>query len=190
MTIESINENMEARESKHPLDSVETIVVDPDDVVETMRRNERDETEQRDHVLRVSPPFEGVKKAKTHITEPHTFYPSEMDPKPVHFVSEVFLVGHGAGSRHPDWRNGWGHPNRHDERAQFRDEFDYRGEHGENRPLTDEEKQEWDEWWENVIEMWEDRVRHALKNTDEITLTSQYPNVEDTTVAVEWVRDD
>jgi hypothetical protein len=34
--------------------------------------------------------------------------------------------------------------------------------------------------------MWEDRVRHALKNTEGLTLTSEHPDIEDTTVAVRF----
>jgi len=176
--------------SDHPAADVDTIVVDPDDVIEAMQRNDRDQDEQRSHVLRVSPSFEGEKKATPHVSEAHTYYPPELSQKPLHIGPEAFIVGHGAGSRHPDWRNEWSYPNLHEERSLFRDEFDARDEHGENRPLTDEEEDEWEEWWDTAVEMWKDRVRHALKNTEEMTLTSQHPDIEDTTVAVRFESND
>jgi len=174
--------------SDHPAADVDTIVVDPDDVIEAMRRNDRDRDEQRTHVLRVSPSLEGDKKAKPHVSEAHTYYPPELSQKPIHIGPEAFIVGHTAGSRHPDWRNEWSYPNLHEQRSLFRDEVDARDEHGDNRPLTEEEEGEWEEWWDAAVEMWEDRVRHALKNTEDLTLTSQHPNIEDTTVPVQFER--
>jgi len=41
------------------------------------------------------------------------------------------------------------------------------------RPLTDEEEADWEDWWDTVVEMWEDRVRHQLKNTEELTLAAE-----------------
>lgn len=177
-------------DENHPAAGLETIVVDPDAVVEAMRRNKRDETEQRSHVLRVSPPFDGQQTATQYVSEDHAHYPSGMDPKPVHIAAEAFIVGHDAGSRHPDYRSEWSFPNRHEQRSLFRDEFDAYGEHGENRPLTDDEEAEWEEWWATAVEMWEDRVRHALQKTDDITLTSQHPDIEQTTVAVRFESDE
>ena len=170
--------------SDHPAANIDTIVVDPDDVVAAMRRNRRDETEKRSHYLRVSPPFEGEKKSKPHVSEAHTYYPPEMDPKPLHMGASCLLVGHDAGERHPDFHDEWRFPNYGTEKALFRDEIEARDDDGGYRQLTDDEEADWDDWWETVVEMWEDRVRHALKNTEELTLTSQYPDIEDTTVAV------
>lgn len=175
-------------ESEHPAEDIEVVVVDPDDVVAAFERNKRDETEQRSHVLRVSPPFEGECKATLEVSESHTYYPPEMDPKPIHLGPAAFLVGHDAGGRHPDYRNEWNHPDISQERSLFRDEMDAYGPDGESRELTDEEEDEWEDWWETAMEMWEDRVRHALQSTDELTLTSQHPEVEDTTVAVRVER--
>lgn len=170
----------------HQAAAVETIVVDPDDVVEAMKRNHRDQDEQRSHTLRITAPFKGEKEATPHVSEAHRYYPPELSQKPIHIGPEAFIVGHAAGSRHPDWWNQWAYPNLHEERSLFRDEFGARDEHGENRPLTDEEEDEWGEWWDAAVEMWEDRVRHALQNVDELTLTSQDPAVEDTTVRVRY----
>ena len=168
----------------HPAAGLDTIVVDPDDVIEAMRRNKRDEDEQRSHVLRVTPPLEGEQTATPHVSEAHTRYPSEMDPKPLHIAPEAFIVEHEAGSRHPDWSNEWAYPDYGTQKARFHDEFDARDEHGDIRQLTDDEEAEWEEWWDTVVETWKANVRHALGNTDELTLTSQHPDIDDTTVSV------
>jgi len=171
-------------DSDHPAADVETIIVDPDDVVEAMRRNKRDRDEQRSHVLRVSSPFKGEKTATPHVSEAHTYYPPELSQKPLHIGPEAFIVGHTAGSRHPGWFDEWSHPSIHRERSLFRDEFNAHDKCGANRALTDEEEDEWEEWWDTAVEMWEDRVRLQVKNTEELTLTSQHPDTEDTTVSV------
>lgn len=168
-------------ERDHPTADLETIVVEVDDVIETMRRNKRDEREQRSHVLRVSPSFEGERKATPHVSETHTYYPPEMDPKPIHLSPAALLLGHDAGAHHPDYRDEWTYPDMTEERALFRNERDI---NEDDRPLSDELEDEWDEWWTTVVEMWEDRVRHALKHTDELMLTSQHPEIGNTTVAV------
>jgi len=171
---------------KHRAENIDTIVVDPDDVVKVMERNKRDETEQHTHVLRVTPPFAGEHSANPHVSQDGKFYPEDVDAKPIHFTPENFLVGHSAGKRHPDFRSEWCHPDISEQRSLFRDEFDARGDNAENRPLTDEEETEWEEWWETSLEMWEGRVRRALKNTNEITLISQNPEVGNTTVEVRF----
>jgi hypothetical protein len=185
---ETTMSNEQKRE--HPASDIDVIVVDEDDVVETMQRNRRDENEQRSHVLRVTPPFAGEKRAKTHVSENHTHYPPDMDPKPLHFGPEAFLVGHSAGSRHSEWRDEWRHPNIHEQKSLFRDEYDAHGEDGGNRELTDDEEEKWTRWWDTAVEMWESEVRHALGTTDQLTLTSQHPNVSETTVYVRVETDE
>lgn len=168
----------------HPAADVDTIVVDPDDVIEAMRRNNRDRDQQRDHVLRISPPFDGQKEATPHISQAHAYYPPELSQKPIHISPSAFIVGHTAGNRHSDWRKTWSYPNRSLQRSIFRDEFGILADDGGDRQLTDEEQDKWDEWWETVVERWEDRARHALTKTEELTLTHPHPDVEKTVVAV------
>ena len=171
-------------EVENPAADLDTIVVDPDNVIEAMRRNDRDSDEQRSHVLRVTPPLEGEQTATPYVSEAHAHYPPELSQKPLHLIPEAFVVGDGAGSRHPDWRNEWSYPDYGTEKHRFRDEIDAWEDDGGTRPLTDDEEDEWEEWWETVVEMWEDRVRHQLKNTKELTLTSQLPDTDDTTVSL------
>jgi len=149
-----------------------------------MRRNDRDSDEQRSHDLRVTPPLEGEQTATPHVSEAHNYYPPEMNSKPLHIGPEALLVGHSAGSRHPDWWNEWSYPDYRQVQHLFRDEIEAWGDHGETRPLTDEEEDEWDEWWNTTLEKWEDRVRHVLTSTEELTLMSDHPDNEDTTVSV------
>lgn len=52
-----------------------------------------------------------------------------------------------------------------DERESYYDEFD-------------------DEWFPLHLDEWEDNTRNALSNVDELTITSQYPEIENTTVSV------
>jgi hypothetical protein len=179
-----------AQPDDHPAAALDTIVVDPDDVVEAMRRNHRDQDEQHSHVLRVTPPFDGDRRGKPHVSEAHAYYPPELSQKPIHIGPEGFIIGDDAGSRHPDWRNEFSHPDYGTEKARFRDEIGARDDNGDYRQLTDDEEAEWDEWWETVVEMWEDRVRTALKSTEELTLTSRHPDVDDTTVNVRFETSD
>jgi len=170
----------------HPAADLETVVVNADDVVEAMRRAARDRDEQLSHVLRVSPPLQGEQTATPHVSEAHTYYPPELSQKPIHIGPATFLVGHSPGVRHPDYRAEWSYPDISEERALFRDEFDIAEE---DRPISDELEEEWEEWWNTVVEIWEGRVRHALKNTDEITLGDHLPDTDDTIVAVKFEGD-
>jgi len=170
--------------TEHPASGLDTVVVGVDDVVEVFRRDRRDETKQRNHVLRISPPFEGEQPATPHSSETHTYYPPEMNTTPIHLGPGAFVVGHSRGARHSDWRNEWNYPDLHEERSLFRNEIDAFNDNGGYRELTDDEEAEWDEWWETVVDMWEDRVRHALEKTEELTFASQYPDVESATVSV------
>jgi hypothetical protein len=164
--------------------ALDSIVVQITDVIEAMRRNERDRNEQRNHVLRVTPPFDGDKQASLHVSEPHTHYPSDVT-KPLHLSPEAFIVGDSGGARRSDFPNGAVHPRRTEQRRLFRNEYDlYDDETGENLPINgheDREKQ-FEEWWDEVCEMWESTVRHELNNTTDITIHSQHPDVDSVTV--------
>lgn len=176
---------MNDQQSQHPLADVQTIVVDADDVVETMKRNWRDEDEQRSHVLRVTPPFDGECCANTHVSEDHNYYPPEVDPKPVYLTPAAFIACHSAGTRHPNFPNHLRHPSHHEQRRLFYEEHDLLDDDG-GRPseLSDKKEEKWNEWWETVRNEWESGIRHALENTDQLTLTGQNPNVSETTVDV------
>lgn len=143
----------------HPTADLETIVIGPDDVVEMMRRNWRDETENRSHCLRVTPPLEGERKAKLHVSEDYTYYPADMIQKPIHVGANALLAGHTDKPVPNHLR----HPDMFESKGLFREHYDCYGPGGDNRELTDEEEAEWDEWWENELELWECDLRNALK---------------------------
>ena len=167
-------------DSKHEAANLESIIVDPVDVIEMFRRNARDADEQRTHVLRVTPPFEGDREASLFVSEGHTFYPPEIDPKPIH-IGINHLFGGRADSPLDDALR---YPDLHTEKALVRDEFDARTEQGENRPPTDEEAEEWNEWWDTAIEVWESNVRNAMQEPREIELGGLYADQPTTTVTV------
>ena len=146
----------------HRAADLETIVVDPEDVIEMMRRNARDESRQCNHSLRITPPFDGEVRAKHHTSQQGNRYPPEISVKPIHLGASVFLAGH-TNYHYPAFPESCRYPNRQEERARFRDQFGYKNDDGSYRQLTGDEEQEWEEWWSNVIEVWENSVRANLK---------------------------
>lgn len=177
-------------ETPHPAADIERIVVDPDDVIAVMERNNRDRDERRSHSLKLSPPLNGDKQANPCVMQSGNYYPPEMDPKPVHIGAQAVVIGDTAGKRHPDWRKPLSYPNYDIQRSSFRDECDLSDDNGEKRPLTDAEQNRWQEWWDPVVEVWESHVRHALRETDRLTMRNQHPSVTDTTVAVSFQDSD
>ena len=164
----------------HDASDIDVITIDPDDVVEAMRRNKRDRDQRRTHTLRVTPPLSGEKRATPYVSEDHSFYPSEAEETPIHISPEAFLVGHAAGYYYPAWRGEWSHPDHTEEMGLFRDEYDIH-----DRELTDEERDRFDDWFDVAVEVWEGGIRHTLDNgSGELTLTSPDPDVDDTTVIV------
>jgi len=74
----------------HPAAAIETVVVDPDDVVEAFRRNATEEHPLRSHVLRLSPPFDTEEHAELHVQEGPKRYPPE-GPEPLHLEPATFV---------------------------------------------------------------------------------------------------
>ena len=133
-------------EREHSAEEIETIVVDGEDVIEAMNRNHRDAHESRDHVLRVTPPLEGEKRATPHVSEHGTHYPLEMDEKPLHLGPQVFL----AGEEHPaDLPDDLHHPDREVEKQIFNDHDD---------------ADDFEEWWNEAVDLWESRVRQHFND--------------------------
>jgi hypothetical protein len=141
-----------------------TIVVDPDDIIEAMRRNVRDEFEQRSHVVRLHPSFDKRVRASLHVSEEGTYYPPEMDPKPVHISPHTFVAGRRDNPL-PDEAQ---FPIRNDSRTRFREEVG---------ASPEEEPDEWDEWWGTELEVWEDGVRRRLKDEIELLLGPEFQGV-------------
>lgn len=124
-----------------PESQIETIVVDPDDIIEALRFNGQppEYKNQRRAVIRLHPPFTAVQEASVFYTEQGNYYPPEMSPKPVHLRPELFVSDDAMPI-----------PHRGEERSQARDELD---------DPTDEEIEE---WVETAFEVWEEDVRTLL----------------------------
>ena len=170
--------------TEHRVASVNEIVVKVDDVIETMKRNYRDKDQQRNHVLRITPPFEGTHTASTHVSQAHTRYPSNVT-HPYHMKPETFLTGYTDPDRiYKELDSVCEHPPINESRSRFRDEYNTYDEHGEPLPIEGELQEKWNEWWDTEMEVWEDQVRHALKNTTTLKIHDRHPDVESTTVDV------
>jgi hypothetical protein len=176
-----------AHTSETPAEAqIGTIVVDPDDIIEAMRRNKRDENEQRSHVLRVSPPFDGEHRATLHVSDEHARYPADVDPTPLHISPSAFVAGEslvlGGG---PDDNRLGNYPDISQARAQWRAERDISdGDRYDDGGLTDEQLADWEAWWGVVVETWEADVRHAL--AEELTIAFDAHGTQTQTVAVRY----
>lgn len=151
-------------EDEVPENQIETVVVSADDIVSAIQRNARDRDEQRSHVLRLSPPFDAAVQASIHVSEDHTYYPPEMDPKPIHLNPDQF---HDAEFGYPEqWEV--------HEAAKEVDGVD---------DISDVSDETLAECWDTQREVWESEVRHSLK--DEIDL-NEYDHGNSHVVAVEY----
>lgn len=83
---------------------IETVVVDPADVLEAFERNRDAETERERHVLRVSPPFDETVTARRRVLEADTDTDagadSDSDAAVIHLGPEAFV--HVRGEYDPD----------------------------------------------------------------------------------------
>jgi hypothetical protein len=147
-----------------------TIIVDPDDILEAMRRNARDEFEQRSHAIRLHPPFGDRVRGSIHMSQDGNYYPPEMDPKPIHVSPNTFATGRADNPLPYEAC----FPIRNDSRARFREEF---GADPEDEP------DEWEEWWGAELEVWEGGVRRRLKDEIEVLVG---PESQGVAVSVEY----
>ena len=124
-----------------PEAQIETIVVDPDDVIEALRFNGQppEYKNRRRAVIRLHPAFEAEQEGSLFYTEQGNYYPPEMSPKPIHLRPGLFVNDDAMPI-----------PHRGEERSRARDELD---------DPTDEEIEE---WVETAFEVWENDVRQRL----------------------------
>jgi hypothetical protein len=132
--------------------SIETVVVDPDDVIEALEFNGQppEYTNQRSAALRLSPPFTARMHATLHYSESGHYYPPEMDPKPLHLSPGLFVADSGISQ-----------PVRGEERSRAREELD---------DPTDEEVEA---FVTEAFDVWRDDVRQRF--VDEIDLHEHTP---------------
>ena len=145
--IQDINKVREARQKlKEPRNIIDTVVVDPDDVIEALRFNGRppEYKNQRSAAIRISTPFESESGTSIFYTEEGN-YPPEMNPKPIHINPRVFVD-----------ENVIDQPIAADERARAKDELD------------DPTEEEIEEFVDMSFEVWEGEVRNRLKTEADI----------------------
>ena len=145
---QSVGRNVrEARKKlKEPRNIIDTVVVDPDAVIEALRFNGRppEYKNQRSAAIRISTPFESESGTSIFYTEEGN-YPPEMNPKPIHINPRVFVD-----------ENVIDQPIRSDERTRAKDELD------------DPTEEEIEEFVGMAFEVWEGEVRNRLKTEADI----------------------
>lgn len=119
---------------------IDTVIVDPDDIIEALRYNRRPTNAgRRNAVIRITPPFESESEASIFYPESGHHYPSEMSPDPFHIAPEVF-VGENLVET----------PYRSRERERAKDELD------------DPTEEDIEEYVETAFNVWEKDVRKHL----------------------------
>lgn len=136
------------RLANHPAAEIETVVVDPDDVLEALRRNRAESNPLHTHVLRLTPPFEETVRAEPYRQEGPRRYPPDRDPEPLHLEPGTFV--RNDASDHPNETHLLP-PTVEGARNRARDD------HGDD---VDEETVE--TYHADALETWEQRVRDAL----------------------------
>ena len=130
-----------------PRNIVDTVVVDPDDVIAALRFNGRppEYKNQVSAVIRITPPFETESGTTIGRTEEGNYYPSDMKPKPMHINPRVFVD-----------ENVVDQPIRSDERTRARDVLD------------EPTEEEIEECVDMAFEIWESEVRNGIKTEADI----------------------
>ena len=147
-----------------------TLVVDPDDIIDAMRRNARNANTTRSHRLRFNRPLEGRVTASIHVREKGTYWPN---PK------TAPLTLHPKQFINDDATDNTDHPEQWEiyEAAKDVDNVDN---------LEDVSDEAIDECWTVHLEHWEAAVRANLKSKVDIHEHKHGPNVEPRIVAVEY----
>ena len=146
---QSVGRNVrEARKKlKEPRDIIDTVFVDPDDVIEALRFNGRppEKKNQRSAAIRIEPPFENESGTMIFYTEEGNYDPPETNPKPIHINPRVFVDEQVINQ-----------PIRSDERARAKDVLD------------EPTEEEIDEFVDMSFEVWESEVRNRIKTEADI----------------------
>ena len=114
---QSVGRNVRAarKKLKDPRNIIDTVLVDPDDVIEALRFNGRspEYKNQVSAAIRISPSFESESGTSIVFTEEGNNYPPDMNPKPIHINPRVFVA-----------ENTIEQPIAADERSRAKDELD------------------------------------------------------------------
>ena len=139
------------RAATHPAADIETVVVDPNDIVETFERNAEEENQLRTHVLRLTPPFDDEVRAEPYVQEGPKRYPPGGGPDPLHLEPATFV--RNENGVHPNETH-IAVPTRQRAREAARED------HG-----NDVDGETVEEYYESVLDEWENRVRSSLIDT-------------------------
>jgi hypothetical protein len=135
----------------HPAADIETVVVDPEDVIEALRRNQEAEDPLCRHVLRLTPPFEEEIRAEAYVQEGPERYRPDREPEPLHLDPATFVRNEDGD-----------HPNETHitvpARARAREAA--REDHGDDVDETTV-----DEYHGRALEEWEKLVRDSFVTT-------------------------
>ena len=146
---QSVGRNVRAarKKLKDPRNIIDTVLVDPDDVIGALRFNGRppEYKNQVSAVIRITPSFETESGTSIGHTEEGNYYPSDMNPKPIHINPRVFVA-----------ENTIEQPIAADERARAKDELD------------DPTEEEIEKFVDMSFEVWESEVRNRLKTEADI----------------------
>lgn len=75
----------------HPAADIDAVVADPDDVIQTFKRNAASESRLETHVLRLVPPFDGDVRAELYVEDGPKRYPPGRTPEPIHLMPGTFV---------------------------------------------------------------------------------------------------
>ncbi|WP_337653222.1 hypothetical protein [Halomontanus rarus] len=153
-----------------------TLVVDPDDVIAAMHRNARTEEDSREYQLRFNQPLEGRVVGEIHMHRAGGYFPNQQR-KPLLLRPGTFVGGRSDAAL-PELCT---YPDRRESLSRFRDEYDLGDD---EQPTDDAYADEWCEWYDTEVEVWEESVRSEL--ADEIVVATETD--EPKTFAVEYTE--
>ena len=148
---------------------IETVVVNPSNIIETFKRNRNEETDHRRHVLRVSPPFEGDVTAQPYVLN-DADSSADVDSTAIHLPPEAFVDVRGDYDRH---RTRISIPTRQESRSIAR------SDHG-----ADIDVQTVNEYHNTAMVAWEECVRTSL--VDHVLFSSNSKSENETWITVEY----
>jgi hypothetical protein len=150
-----------------------TLVVNPDDIIEAMKRNARDAETRRSHRLRVNRPLEGRVEASNHVQEQGNYWPNP-ETAPLTLQPEVFLPNPAPEeTAHPEQWEIY-------EAAMDVDDVD---------EIDDVSDEALEECWEVHLDFWESAIRHHLKDEVDLNEYNYGPNVDSHVVPVEYEKE-
>lgn len=130
----------------HPVERIERVAVDPDEIVEALQYNLERETSSKTAVLRIQS-FEEETEAELFHEQCGNRYPPELSPKPIHVDPRTLVDQDEVG------------------------QYTIRAEEKliiEETPGIGADEETVDEWHDESVELWSSDVRGAIR--DEIEL--------------------